>query len=151
MGSERTVRAVRIENEIELRAPRDKAFEAFLEQDKWYPHYYDEARMKGVVYERFVGGRAYEDWGDGAGMLYGTIAYFDAPKALCLLGHLRGGVSLEQWFVFDERGDVTVLKQSLVAFGELSDEDAEGIQMHGDLAKVQDKLKAWVEEGKARA
>ena len=35
----------------------------------------------------------------------------------------------------------------MVAFGEITDEMAEGIRYHGDLAKYEDHLRSWVEKG----
>lgn len=139
-------RAVRIENELRFNAPVERVFAALTtEQDKWYPYNYGGDRLQAIRFEERVGGRVYEDWGDGRGIMYGTVTYWDPPKAVSMRGHLKGGVSTEHWFVFEQDGDGCILKQSLVCFGEISDEDAKGIESHGDLRAVEKQLRAYVE------
>jgi len=142
--------AVHIENEIRLHAPRERVFHAWTqEQEKWYPYNYGGERLKRIVFEERVGGTTYEDWGEGRGILYGHVAYWDPPKAVAVRSHLRPAINLEQWAVFDEDGAFTVLRYSMTAFGEISDDGLEGIRTHGDLTFVEDKLRAWVERGEA--
>lgn len=145
--AEKPARVVRIENEIAFEAPRARVFRALTkEQHEWYPYNYGGERVRSIVWEPRVGGQCFEDWGDGLGTLYGTVWYYDPPVATCLRGHLRGGVSLEHWYEFEETdgGAGCVLKQSLTAFGPLDDDDAAGIRTHGDLATVADRLRAHV-------
>lgn len=150
MSEGKSVRTVRIETEVSVRAPRARVFDAFChEQLDWYPYTYGGERVKAVVLEPRVGGITYEDWGDGAGTLYGTVVWWDPPKSFAFRGHLRGAVQLEQWYTFEENDGVTVIKQSLVAFGDISDDDAEGIKVHGTLTNVEQKLRDWVERGVA--
>jgi DNA-binding transcriptional ArsR family regulator len=142
----KTARTVRIENEIPLRATPERVCRALTtEQEKWYPHNYGGKRLKAIRFEERVGGQTYEDWGDGKGILYGTVTYWDPPRALGMRGQLPGGVTLDHWFEIEAAADGCVLKQSLVAFGELSDEEAEGIRSHGDLRAVEDRLRVYVE------
>ena len=142
------VRAITIENEIRLRAPIQRVFDAFTqEQQHWYPYSYGRDRLKRIVFEPRVGGQTYEDWGDGTGILYGHVAYYDPPHAVAIRSHLKPAITLEQWAVFEQDGDETILRHSTTAFGEISDEMAEGIHSHGDLKEVEHHLRAWVEEG----
>jgi hypothetical protein len=89
----------------------------------------------------------YEDWGDGAGVLYNTIIHLDPPKVLGVRGNLRPAITLEQWVVLVPEGDATVIQHSTVAFGPITDEMAEGIRSHGDMSLFEDRLRAWVERG----
>lgn len=144
------VRAINIESEVRLKAPIERVFEAFtLEQDQWYPYSYGEGRLKKIVFEARVGGQVYEDWGDGMGILYGHVAYYDAPKAVAIRSHLKPAITLEQWASFEADGDETILRHATTAFGEISDEMASAIKSHGDLKEVAHHLHAWVEDGKA--
>ena len=141
-------RVIKLESEIRLRAPRERVWDAMtIEQQKWYPYSYGQARLKAIVFEERVGGQCYEDWGDGNGTLYSTVTYFDKPKALCLRGSLKGAIHLEQWAILTEDGEETVLKHSTVAYGAISDDDAAGIRSHGELTQVASQLRAWVEDG----
>ena len=149
MGEDKTIRTVRIENEIDLAAPIERCFAAMTtEQREWYPYNYGGDRLKTITFETRVGGQCYEDWGDGKGTLYGTVWFYDPPTALCLRGHLAGGVALEHWWRFEAKGDrATTMQQSLVAVGPISDDDEVGIRVHGDLSKVEDHLRRYLEAG----
>ena len=143
-----SVRCVRIESEIKLAASPEKVFAAMTtEQDRWYPYNYGGERLKRIVWEEKVGGLCYEDWGDGMGKLYGVVTYYDPPKAACLQGHLGGGISLEQWVRVEPDGDGSILKGSTVCFGEISDEQEQGIRSHGDLSATETFLREYVEIG----
>lgn len=143
-----SIRTVRIESEMRLRAPADVVFRAATtEQQAWYPHNYGGERLKKIVFEERVGGNLYEDWGDGLGILYGTVTYFDPPKAYGTRGHLKGGVLLEQWMQLQEEGDETIVKASTLCFGEISDEAEEGIRFHGDISRYEEALRNYVEKG----
>jgi len=142
------VRGVKIESEFSVQAAREKVFAAFCnEQHKWYPHTYGGDRVKAIVMEPRVGGQVFEDWGDGAGHLYGTVSHYDPPAALSIRSRLADGILLEHHTHFVADGDATVIKDRMVAFGEISDDMAEGIRLHGDLARYEDHLRSWVEKG----
>jgi DNA-binding transcriptional ArsR family regulator/uncharacterized protein YndB with AHSA1/START domain len=141
-----TARAVRIENEMRVKASIEKVWAASTtEQLAWYPHTYGEDRVKGLVFEGRVGGQVFEDWGNGCGHLYGVITHYDPPKAYSTHGQLGGGISLTQTLSFEEEGDVVVVKGTTVTFGEISDEMEEQIRFHGDLSKYEEAFKAYVE------
>jgi DNA-binding transcriptional ArsR family regulator len=139
-------RAVQIVNEIRIKASPETIWDAMTtEQREWYPHNYGQDRLKEIVFERRVGGRVYEDWGDGAGTLYSTVNYYDPCRAYCTRGHLKGGITLEQWATLTPDGDETVLSYEMTAFGPITDEMAEGIRFHGDLSRYEDALRDYCE------
>ncbi|HUS62590.1 MAG TPA: helix-turn-helix domain-containing protein [Acidimicrobiales bacterium] len=141
-----TGRAVHLESELRFNAPPERVFEALTKESlDWYPHTYGGDRVRAIVVEPRVGGAYYEDWGDGAGKWYGTVTWWDPPRRFTYLGHLGLGTSLEQSYVFEADGDDTVLKQSLVAFGPISAEAANGISFHGDLKRYEEPLRAHIE------
>src|SRR5688500_18142124 len=79
------VRAVKIESEFTVHATPERVFHAYCqEQHEWYPHSYGGERLRAIVFEPRVGGLIYEDWGDGAGHLYGTVAHYDPPAAVMI-------------------------------------------------------------------
>lgn len=145
MGSGAT-RAVRIENEIRLNAPIDRVWAAMTtEQLEWYPHTYGRERVKRLVFEERVGGVVYEDWGEGRGKLYGVIDFYDPPNAYSMLGHLGGGISLEATYTLEAKGKETILKGSMVCFGEITEEMEKQIRFHGSLEGYEDTLRKYVE------
>jgi DNA-binding transcriptional ArsR family regulator len=144
--SERDFRLVQFKNSIDIAAPRERVFEAFVhEQHEWYPYNYGGERVQRIVVEPFVGGRVYEDWGDDLGQLYSFVWQYDAPKTICLRGYLANGVNLENWFGLHDAGKgKTRLEQALTAAGALSDDDAAGIRQHGDMTLHADALRAYL-------
>jgi len=141
-------RSIEIESEIRINAPQARVFRALTaEQLDWYPHNYGGEHLKAIVCEEFVGGRMYEDWGDGRGTLYGFISWWEPPRALVIRGHLQPAITLEQRFVCEPDGDATVLRHTMVAFGDISDEMAKGIRTHGNLSLYAQSLQDWCERG----
>jgi len=143
-------RTVRLEHEMRFDAPRERVFAALVdEQQKWFPYSYGQDRLKGIVFEKRVGGQTYEDWGDGAGIYYATVVYWDPPQAVATRGFLKDGITLEQWQMLETDGEATILKASTLAVGPISDEEAEGIRVHGHMKNFEDALHAWIEKGVA--
>jgi uncharacterized protein YndB with AHSA1/START domain len=141
-------RKIEIVSEIRLNADRARVWKALTdEQMDWYPHNYGGERLKRIVVEPGVGGRTYEDWGDGAGVMYNTITYWDEPHVIGTRGFLQPAITLEQWMILEEDGEDTVLKATTITFGPITDEMAVGIRTHGDLGLHADSLRAWVEKG----
>lgn len=145
-----TARAVRIQSELRVEAPRDRVFQALtLEQHRWYPYTYGGDRVREIVFEPRVGGMVYEDWGDGAGHFYGIVTHYDPPSAVTIRGGLPGSTVLENDFVLADDGGSTVVRHAMTAFGELTDEEVGGIRSHGDMSLFEPQLKAWVEGAQA--
>jgi len=139
-------RAVRVECELRIEAPASRVFEALTtEQHRWYPYTYGGDRVRDIVFEPRVGGSCYEDWGDGAGHWYSTVTHYDPPSAVTLRGALPGGTTLENTFALAADGDATVVRHSMVAFGELTDEEVAGIHGHGTISLFEPQLRAWLE------
>lgn len=70
--TEEQLRFVRIENELRFGCSAERLFAALTTDTlAWFPHTYGEQRTQGIVIEPRVGGLDYEDWGSGAGHLYG--------------------------------------------------------------------------------
>lgn len=144
----RRAQAVRIESELRIDAPTERVFKALtVEQHDWYPYTYGGDRVRSIAFEERVGGSCYEDWGDGRGVHYGTITAFDPPHLFAMRGFLGGATVLENRFVLTDDGGSTVLAHTMTAFGDLSEDDLEGIRTHGTLKLFEPQLKAWAERG----
>ena len=142
------VRHLAFTHELRFERPRDEVFEAFLETDKWFQISYGQERLRAVVNDRRVGGQIYEDWGEGTGKLYGTIAWWDPPAGYSTVSQmLGGGITLNHAYEFDAEGDATVLRHNFSAFGPISDEMAEGIEGHASLESFEPQLRSWIERG----
>ncbi len=140
------VRIVRIENELRFRATPERIFRAMTEETlEWFPTSYGETRTKAVVMEPRVGGLHYEDWGDGAGHLYGHVTGWDPPRAWSTRGRLMPGTILDTEYELEEAGDETILRVSKVAVGPMSEAEAASIHKYGDVRNFEAALRAVVE------
>jgi DNA-binding transcriptional ArsR family regulator/uncharacterized protein YndB with AHSA1/START domain len=115
-----------VANDVTISAPRDRVWAALLRIGDWWPHRFRDGSS--VVFEPVVGGRFYEDWGDGSGALYGTVARISAPSHLTISGPMgMGGPVVGLWsFELAEEGGRTVLHGTHRAFGDISEETAQG-------------------------
>lgn len=126
-----TVRAARVEMEVEIAASAKRVWKALVEETgTWWPRsFYAGKAPKAFVLEPRVGGRMYEDWGDGAGLLWFTVVSLDPPRVLELAGHLfpaYGGpaTSLVRIEISERRGK-SLLRLTDAIHGHLaSDTDA---------------------------
>jgi DNA-binding transcriptional ArsR family regulator len=140
------VRTVRVATELRFRATPQRVFDAMTTETlSWFPHTYGGDRVVAVVLEPFVGGRNYEDWGNGAGHLYGHVTGIDAPHSFSTRGRLMPGVIIDSEYEFIAEGPETILRVSKVAVGPMTEDEAGSIGTYGDLNRFADALRAVVE------
>lgn len=116
-----------VEFEIAIAAPQARVWRALVEESNawWDRNYFMNATAKGIVVEARIGGRVYEDWGDGAGVQWYLVTGVDPPNTLMLLGQLNptyGGpaVTMVQ-LVLSPKGAATILRMSETAFGRVDE------------------------------
>lgn len=83
--------------EIRIRAPRERVWKTLVEEiGRWWPAtFYTHPSPTNFVIENHVGGRVFEDWGNGEGGLWGTVVVFKANERLQIAGEIfpeYGGV-----------------------------------------------------------
>ena len=80
----------RTELEISIDAPLDRVWKAItVDAGAWWPKdFYIGGAPKGYHVEPKLGGRVYEDWGDGNGLLWATVIGLDAPNWIHFVGYL---------------------------------------------------------------
>jgi len=140
------IRTVRVENELRFRATPERVFEAMTtETQQWFPHTYGQDRVTGIVNEARVGGVIMEDWGGEAGHAYGIIQQWDPPRSFTTRAWLGLGVTLDTETTVEPGGDETILRQTKVAVGPLTDDEVQGIQQFGGLENFEEALRRWVE------
>lgn len=111
--------------EVRIEAPPDAVWGALTEEiGAWWPaEFYTggDAASREFVLEPHPGGRMYEDWGDGAGLLWATVYTVDPGKLLQVSGlgfPEWGGPSL--WlgtWRLEADGDATLLRFQESAIG----------------------------------
>jgi DNA-binding transcriptional ArsR family regulator len=117
-------RVVRIEAELPLKTTQDTVFRALtVSLDDWWPLRSREDAK--VVTEPGVGGRMYEDWGDGAGLLYGQWLVYDPPYRSVLMGTtwMHDNVfNTRNTDLIEQTDDGVVYKKSYVLWGMISED-----------------------------
>lgn len=138
-----------IEQEVLIRAPRLRVFDAITRDiGQWWAFRLAEHGSQ-LILEPQVGGRFYEDLGDGEGALWGTVTRIKRPEILRLsgpLGMTTPVVSVYTYELSDSDGG-TLLKLSHHVVGEPSPKWEES-HRRGWGQLLNRYLKAYVEEGK---
>jgi uncharacterized protein YndB with AHSA1/START domain len=85
-----TYGVVRVELDVTINAALERVWKALVDETSaWWPKdFYTSPTTQGFVLEPRLGGRVYEDWGAGAGLLWFTVIGINPPVSLTLLGHL---------------------------------------------------------------
>jgi len=144
------VRAFHIEQEVTIAASPVRVFDALTtDVAAWWgmPHMYAED-ARDIVLEPRVGGRFYEDWGNGEGALYATVAIARRPERLRLVGSMgmRGAVAGVIEITLAPQGPGTTLRLSHRAVGEVTEETETGYR-DGWRGLLAERLKNYVERG----
>lgn len=88
--SSRQLTAVSFELEVFIAATRDRVWRAIsTEASAWWPEdFATSERTQRFVIEPELGGRAFEDFGGGQGLVWYTVIGVDTGRELILAGHL---------------------------------------------------------------
>jgi DNA-binding transcriptional ArsR family regulator len=145
---ERTAdRVVKVEVEIRIEAPPERVFAALTEElDSWWPFRFKPNGK--MVVECGVGGRWYEDWGNGHGAHHATIVWWEPPFKYAAAGP---GAMANEFQAYDSAtiipdGDGSIYQKSLTLWGAVPDE-VEKMFRDGSKAIHKRHLKAYLEEG----
>jgi DNA-binding transcriptional ArsR family regulator/uncharacterized protein YndB with AHSA1/START domain len=116
---------VHIEQAVTIKASPERVFKALTQEiSLWWraPFFHGDAKQ--MVLEPHLGGRLYEDWGEGTGLLLATVVLIKPPEELRLAGALgmAGPVSGDIRFRLEAEGTGTRLKLSHRATGVLNEE-----------------------------
>ena len=143
----RADRLVKIETEIRVEASPERVFQALTaDLDAWWPFRF---RANGkMVMECRVGGRLYEDWGDGAGAHHGTVVWWEPPYKY---GGSGPGAMTREFQSHDlatiiPDGTGCIYRKTLTIWGAVPDE-VEKMFRDGSKAILAQHFKAYVEEG----
>jgi DNA-binding transcriptional ArsR family regulator len=120
---EAVVNQLHVEQEVQIEAKAERVFEALTERIGawWGPPYCIEGGA--VILEAKLGGRLYEDWGDGQGALWGAVTQIKHNANLEITGSIgmSGAVFGVALFSLESKGKATILKFSHRAMGEVSE------------------------------
>ena len=130
MMTDSLIRELNIRQEVLIRAPVDRVFKGLTVQiGEWWSHSYKDDR-KGIYLEPKLGGRFYEDWGDGQGAIYASVSAIESPRMLRLTGPMGMNFPVVGVieFLLEERGSSTLVKLRHQAVGLIDEEAMQGYQ-----------------------
>ncbi len=143
----RADRLVKIETEIRVEASPEQVFDALTKDlDAWWPFRFK--REGKMVMECRVGGRLYEDWGNGTGAHHGTVVWWEPPFKYCGAG--PGAMTREfqsqdmATIIADGAG--SIYRKTLTLWGAVP-EDVEKMFRDGSKAILERHFRAYVEDG----
>ncbi len=119
--------------EIEIEASADKVWEGLTgDVTSWWPRdFYAGPEAIGFSIEDKLGGRMYEDWGDGQGQIWAMVTGMHRGKMIQLSGELTkdfGGPSRNIMKIeLSEDGGTTKLRLTDCVFGCVADKGAESM------------------------
>jgi uncharacterized protein YndB with AHSA1/START domain len=124
----------RIEMEIAIAAPIERVWQCIVaETSAWWPAgHFANGDSKTFRLEPWVGGRMFEESGDGNGVLWYTVLSIDAPNSIEFAGHTSikwGGPSTSILSLnLKVSGEGTTLQLTDAAFGRVTEDQdtAEG-------------------------
>ncbi len=85
-----TITAATYELEVLIEAPRARVWNALIEESStWWPKdFYTSDKTRKFTIEGHLGGRFFEDFGDGQGLVWYQVVGIERQKSLLLAGHL---------------------------------------------------------------
>ncbi len=149
LSSEAGVRV--IELEITIQSPIERVWKALVSETGtwWRRDFYTDASAKTFIIEPVLGGKMYEDWGQGEGLVWATVTGVKAPTMLEL-----SGVSAPAWggpnthyhaFRLEQRGKATVLRFTDAIHGRVDDASENSLR-EGWLLLFNEALRAHCEQ-----
>lgn len=137
--------------EIEIDAPRERVWSALVKETSlwWRKDFYVQASARGMVFEDHIGGRLYEDWGEGSGVVWGTVIALDRGRSFDLVTQSAlawGGPRTSMLRVeLADRGTRTTLKLTDSIHGRVDESGASSLH-EGWTLLFAEGLKPFVEK-----
>ncbi len=119
--------------EVPIAAPPDRVWRALTEETSewWDPGFFSSPRAKRMVVEARLGGRVFEDWGDGEGLVWYTVIGLDRGRVLTLSGDLwpqNGPARLYTEFRLEEKDGGTVVRLHEHIFGQVGEDSGPSME-----------------------
>ena len=139
--------------EIEIAAPRERVWQAFTSEAAawWHPSFNTRAEGVAFTIEAKLGGRMFEDWGNGDGQLWGLVNGLEKGRYLQVVGDTDkswGGPSrgIMNWR-FEDSGEGTKVRLEHCLFGNVSEKTRASLE-EGWTFLLRDAFKVFVETGR---
>lgn len=147
--------AVEVVVEVRIAAPRDTVWDVLTsDPSPWWPaSFFSDPRgpERGAFHvEARLGGRMYEDWGGGQGLVWGTVIGLDRGRLLQVVGDSSpafGGPSRNfVTYRLEDDGRGTKLRLENASFGRVSEATLRSLD-EGWRYLLEQGLKRWCETG----
>lgn len=143
-------RAHTVELEVQIDAEPARVWQSLTEQTtEWWSKDFCVGKAHGFHIEARLGGRMYEDWGDGEGLIWAQVTGLRSPELLQLSGELTkdfgGPARTMTAFKLRAEGEGTVVSLSETVFGAVGHKIAQSLR-EGWTMILADGLKAYVEQ-----
>ncbi len=130
---EQSLSTANVQFETTIKATKENVWHCLINETNmwWTKDFYTNAKTKGFYIEGRIGGKAYEDYGDGQGLIWAEVIGVDAPNAIHLKGMLApdfGGPAISYLSIqltTSEAGTVFNLSDTL--FGAVNENTANQI------------------------
>jgi DNA-binding transcriptional ArsR family regulator/uncharacterized protein YndB with AHSA1/START domain len=135
--------SMEVEVEVTIEAPREQVFDALVNHvGDWWGHTVEDGK---VVLEPWVGGRFFEESGDGEGFFFGKVTALKAPELLRITGPygMTGAVVGVAETRLRADGKRTVVEVTHRAWGDV-DEAAQKSYSEGWRALYEQALGGWL-------
>jgi len=136
--------------EVTVEAPRERVFEALVDETAgwWHADYYTRPGLGSFHIERKLGGMMYEDWGSGEGQIWAKVSGLKAPEYIQLAGDTDkdwGGPSRGIMTIrLEADGEQTRVRFENSNFGRISEETRNSLEV-GWKQLLGDCLKPYAE------
>ena len=150
-----TLNVVEIVTEVQIDAPRETVWKILTDENTawWHPDYFTDPRGAangGFHIEARLGGRMYEDWGDGQGLVWGHVVGLDRGSFLQIVGDSSptwGGPSRNfQTYRLSDAGAGTLLRFENAIYGRVSESTRKSLDQ-GWQFLFEQALKPYCESG----
>lgn len=145
-----TLHTHEVKFDLRIDAPPARVWKALVEETAgwWLKEYSSGPKFRAMVIEPRLDGRMYEDWGDGAGVVWYRVVALDPPQRIELIGHLTpafGGPALTMMRIeLKASGRATRLMLADTLSGRVTEETAQSIT-DGWTKLLRKGLKTYVE------
>ncbi len=146
--SMKTASLEQVELEIFIKAPIDKVWKSLTEETTfwWSKEFYTSEKTKGFHLEPKLGGKMFEDCGDGNGVIWYEVFAISPPKSLDLRGNLAvpyGPAFSLLHIELEEKNAGTIFRLSDSTIGLIKDEKQ--VKIDGWKQLFEDGLKPYLE------